>query len=57
MKLTIRIRVLPIAQAQFVYIPCFQILLSFRARKVIVIHKVVTRVVRWVDVNHFYPPI
>ena len=51
---TIRIRILDKAITQFIHISSKQVFLSLRTGKVIVIHKVIPRIIRRVDIYHLH---
>ena len=54
MVTTIRIRILDKAITQFIHISCKQVFLSLRTSKIIMIHEVIPRIIRRVDINHFH---
>ena len=54
MVTTIRIRILDKAITLFIHISSKQIFLRLRTGKVIVIHEVIPRVIRRVDINHLH---
>ncbi len=51
---TIRICILTISITQFIHISSKQVFLSLRTGKVIVIHKVIPRIIRRIDINHLH---
>ena len=51
---TIRIRILDKAITQFIHISSKQVFLSLRTGKVIMIHEVIPRVVRRININHLH---
>ena len=54
MKLTICIGVLAEAVTQFVHTAGFEVFFGGSTGKVIVIHKVIARIIRRVDINHLH---
>ena len=55
MELTICLCILHEPVAKFIHVASLQVFLSLCAVEVVVIHKVVARVIRRVDINHLYP--
>ena len=54
MVTTIGIRILDKAITQFIYIASKQVFLSLSTSKVIVIHTVIPRIIRWININHLH---
>ena len=56
MELTICFCILHEPVAKLIHVASLQVFLSLCAVEVIVIHEVVARIIRRVDVYHFHPP-
>ena len=54
MVTTIGNRILDKAITQFIYIASKQVFLSLSTCKIIMIHKIITCIVRWININHLH---